>query len=227
MKILVVEDNSELANNIVTYLKEEGNVCEWVATYWSAIDKIVAFGYEMLILDIMLPDGNGLDVIRELKKQNSDASVLIISAKNSLDDKIHGLNLGADDYLTKPFHLSELHARIKAIYRRKNLNGKQEIQFNELTIHIENHTLLVHDILVDLTQKEFDLLLFFLTNKNRVITKQSIAEHLWGDYVDAYDSFDFVYQHIKNLRKKIMSAGGADYIRTVYGLGYKFMVPQS
>ncbi len=227
MKILVVEDNSELANNIVTYLKEEGNVCEWVATYRDAIDKIVAFGYEMLILDIMLPDGNGLDVIRELKKQNSDASILIISAKNSLDDKIHGLNLGADDYLTKPFHLSELHARIKAIYRRKNLNGKQEIQFNELTIHIENHTLLVHDILVDLTQKEFDLLLFFLTNKNRVITKQSIAEHLWGDYVDAYDSFDFVYQHIKNLRKKIMSAGGADYIRTVYGLGYKFMVPQS
>lgn len=226
MKILLVEDNSELANNIVTYLKEEGNVCEWVATYRDAIDKIVAFGYEMLILDIMLPDGNGLDVIRELKKQNSDASILIISAKNSLDDKIHGLNMGADDYLTKPFHLSELHARIKAIYRRKNLNGKQEIQFNELTIHIENHTLLVHDVLVDLTQKEFDLLLFFLTNKNRVITKQSIAEHLWGDYVDAYDSFDFVYQHIKNLRKKIMSAGGADYIRTVYGLGYKFMVPQ-
>jgi len=227
MKILVVEDNSELANNIVTYLKEEGNVCEWVATYHEAIDKIVAFGYEILILDIMLPDGNGLDVIRELKKQNSEASVLIISAKNSLDDKIQGLNLGADDYLTKPFHLSELHARIKAIYRRKNLDGKQEIKFNELTIHIENHTLIVHDMLVDLTQKEFDLLLFFLTNKNRVITKQSIAEHLWGDYVDAYDSFDFVYQHIKNLRKKIMNAGGADYIRTVYGLGYKFMVTQS
>jgi DNA-binding response OmpR family regulator len=227
MKILVVEDNSELANNIVTYLKEEGNVCEWVATYHEAIDKIVAFGYEILILDIMLPDGNGLDVIRELKKQNSEASVLIISAKNSLDDKIQGLNLGADDYLTKPFHLSELHARIKAIYRRKNLDGKQEIKFNELTIHIENHTLIVHEMLVDLTQKEFDLLLFFLTNKNRVITKQSIAEHLWGDYVDAYDSFDFVYQHIKNLRKKIMNAGGADYIRTVYGLGYKFMVTQS
>jgi DNA-binding response OmpR family regulator len=227
MKILVVEDNSDLANNIVTYLKEEGNVCEWVATYRKAIDKIVAFGYEILILDIMLPDGNGLDVIRELKKQNSEASVLIISAKNSLDDKLLGLNLGADDYLTKPFHLSELHARIKAIYRRKNLDGRQEIRFNELTIHIENHTLMVHDVLVDLTQKEFDLLLFFLTNKNRVITKQSIAEHLWGDYVDAYDSFDFVYQHIKNLRKKIMNAGGADYIRTVYGLGYKFMVPQT
>ncbi|MBS0001049.1 MAG: response regulator transcription factor [Cyclobacteriaceae bacterium] len=227
MKILVVEDNPELANNVVTYLKEEGNVCEWVPTYSEAIDKIVGFGYEMLILDIMLPDGNGLDVIRELKKQRTDSSVLIISAKNSLDDKILGLNLGADDYLTKPFHLSELHARIKAIYRRKNLNGKQELSFNELTINIENHSLMVHNKPVDLTQKEFDLLLFFLTNKNRVITKQSIAEHLWGDYVDAYDSFDFVYQHIKNLRKKILSAGGADYIRTVYGLGYKFMVPHS
>jgi DNA-binding response OmpR family regulator len=227
MKILVVEDNPELANNVVTYLKEEGNICEWVATYRDAIDKIVGFGYEMLILDIMLPDGNGLDVIRELKKQRTDSSVLVISAKNSLDDKILGLNLGADDYLTKPFHLSELHARIKAIYRRKNLNGNQEINFNELTINIENHSLLVHNKPVDLTQKEFDLLLFFLTNKNRVITKQSIAEHLWGDYVDTYDSFDFVYQHIKNLRKKILSAGGADYIRTVYGLGYKFMVPHS
>jgi DNA-binding response OmpR family regulator len=227
MKILVVEDNPELANNVVTYLKEEGNVCEWVATYREAIDKIVGFGYEMLILDIMLPDGNGLDVIRELRKQRTDSSVLIISAKNSLDDKILGLNLGADDYLTKPFHLSELHARIKAIYRRKNLNGNQEIKFNELTINIENHSVQVHNKPVDLTQKEFDLLLFFLTNKNRVITKQSIAEHLWGDYVDAYDSFDFVYQHIKNLRKKILSAGGADYIRTVYGLGYKFMVPHS
>ncbi len=225
MKILVVEDNPDLATNIVTYLKEEGNVCEWVPTYREAIDKIVSFGYEMLILDIMLPDGNGLDVINELRKQEYDANVLVISAKNSLDDKIHGLNLGADDYLTKPFHLSELHARIKAIYRRKNMNGKQEIKFNELTIQVENHALLVHDKPVDLTQKEFDLLLFFLTNKNRVITKQSIAEHLWGDYVDAYDSFDFVYQHIKNLRKKILNAGGMDYIRTVYGLGYKFMVP--
>jgi len=225
MKILVVEDNPDLATNIVTYLKEEGNVCEWVPTYREAIDKIVSFGYEMLILDIMLPDGSGLNVIKELKTQNSDASILIISAKNSLDDKIYGLNLGADDYLTKPFHLSELHARIKAIYRRKNMNGKQEIKFNELTIQVENHALMVHDKPVDLTQKEFDLLLFFLTNKNRVITKQSIAEHLWGDYVDAYDSFDFVYQHIKNLRKKILNAGGLDYIRTVYGLGYKFLVP--
>ncbi len=227
MKILIVEDNLQLARNIETYLHAEGNVCEVADTYMKAIDKIVAYGYEMLILDIMLPDGNGLDVIRELKKQNSAAGVLIISAKNSLDDKLTGLNLGADDYLTKPFHLSELHARIKAIYRRNNLGGDEEIIYNELLVNIENRTLTVNEVSVELTQKEFDLLVFLLTNKNRVITKQSIAEHLWGDYVDAYDSFDFVYQHIKNLRKKIMNAGGSDYIQTVYGLGYKFAAPKS
>lgn len=227
MKLLIVEDNLQLARNIETYLHAEGNVCEVADTYMKAIDKIVAYGYEMLILDIMLPDGNGLDVIRELKKQNSAAGVLIISAKNSLDDKLTGLNLGADDYLTKPFHLSELHARIKAIYRRNNLGGGEEIIYNELLINIENRTLTVNEVSVELTQKEFDLLVFLLTNKNRVITKQSIAEHLWGDYVDAYDSFDFVYQHIKNLRKKIMNAGGSDYIQTVYGLGYKFAAPKS
>lgn len=226
MKILIVEDNLQLVQNIEAYLKEEGNICESAGTYHEAIDRIVSYGYEMLILDIMLPDGNGLDVIRELKKQNSNAGILIISAKDSLDDKIKGLNLGADDYLTKPFHLSELHARIKAIYRRKNLNGNHEMQFNELKMNIENRTLEINEKPVDLTQKEFDLLLFLLTNKNRVITKQSIAEHLWGDYVDAYDSFDFVYQHIKNLRKKILNSGGSDYIRTVYGLGYKFTSPQ-
>ncbi len=223
MKILIVEDNIQLLQNIETYLKEEGNVCESAGTYKEAIDKIVSFGYEMLILDIMLPDGTGLDVIRELKKQNSNAGILIISAKDSLDDKISGLNLGADDYLTKPFHLSELYARIKAIYRRKNMDGNEEFKFNELRINIENRTLEVKDQFLELTQKEFDMLLFLLNNKNRVITKQSIAEHLWGDYVDAYDSFDFVYQHIKNLRKKILNAGGKDYIRTVYGLGYKLI----
>jgi DNA-binding response OmpR family regulator len=171
----------------------------------------------------MLPDGNGLDVIKALRKINSEAGVLIVSAKDSLDDKIEGLNLGADDYLTKPFHLSELNARIKAIYRRKNLNNNTAICFNELKLDTDARTLEVHDKPVELTQKEYELLLFLLTNKNRVITKQSIAEYLWGDYVDALDSFDFVYQHIKNLRKKILQAGGSDYIQTVYGLGYKFI----
>lgn len=223
MKILIVEDNKHLAQNIEDYLKGEGNICECAYTYREAIDKIVSFGYELLILDIMLPDGNGLDVIKALRKINSEAGVLIVSAKDSLDDKIEGLNLGADDYLTKPFHLSELNARIKAIYRRKNLNNNAAICFNELKLDTDARTLEVHDKPVELTQKEYELLLFLLTNKNRVITKQSIAEYLWGDYVDALDSFDFVYQHIKNLRKKILHAGGSDYIQTVYGLGYKFI----
>ncbi len=223
MKLLIVEDNRHLAQNIEDYLKGEGNICECAYTYQEAIDKIVSFGYEVLILDIMLPDGNGLDVIKALRNINSEAGVLIVSAKDSLDDKIEGLNLGADDYLTKPFHLSELNARIKAIYRRKNLNNNSAVIFNELKLDTDARTLEVCKNPVELTQKEFDLLLFLLTNKNRVITKQSIAEYLWGDYVDALDSFDFVYQHIKNLRKKILQAGGSDYIQTVYGLGYKFI----
>ena len=222
MKILIVEDNQHLAQNVETYLEQEGNVCESAFTYQQAVEKIVSFGYEVVILDIMLPDGNGLDVIQTLRRANSEAGVLVVSAKDSLDDKIAGLDLGADDYLTKPFHLSELNARLKAIYRRKNLNNNPEIRCQELTLNTDARTLTVHQQLVELTQKEYELLLFLLTNQRRVITKQSIAEYLWGDYVDALDSFDFVYQHIKNLRKKILRAGGADYIRTVYGLGYKF-----
>lgn len=222
MKILIVEDNRHLAQNVETYLKEEGNVCEQASTYQEAVEKIVSFGYEMLILDVVLPDGSGLDVIKTLRQVNSEAGVLVVSAKDSLDDKIAGLDLGADDYLTKPFHLSELNARLKAIYRRKHLGNSPEIRCHELTLNTDARTLVVHQQAVELTQKEYELLLFLLTNQNRVITKQSIAEYLWGDYVDALDSFDFVYQHIKNLRKKILRGGGADYIRTVYGLGYKF-----
>ena len=222
MKILIVEDNCHLAQNVETYLQEEGNVCAVAFTYYEAVEKVVSFGYDLVILDIMLPDGNGLEVINTLRRVNSEAGVLVVSAKDSLDDKIAGLNLGADDYLTKPFHLSELNARIKAIYRRKNLGNHAEISCQELTLHPEARTLTVHDRPVELTQKEYELLLFLLTNQNRVVTKQSIAEYLWGDYVDSLDSFDFVYQHIKNLRKKMLRAGGSDHIRTVYGIGYKF-----
>jgi DNA-binding response OmpR family regulator len=222
MKILIVEDNIELAKNIEVYLKSEGNVCEVAGDLEEAIDKVVSFGYEMLVLDIMLPGGSGLEVIDALRGQNSEAGVLIISAKNALEDKIKGLDIGADDYLTKPFHLSELNARIKAIFRRKKLGNRQEVEFREMKIDTTARTLTVNGKPVDLTQKEFELILFLVTNKDRVLTRQSIAEHLWGDYVDSFDTFDFVYQHIKNLRKRISRAGGKDYIQTVYGLGYKF-----
>lgn len=222
MKVLIVEDNRQLAQNIRDYLEGEDCVCEQSFTFLEAHDKLSAYQYDCIVLDIMLPDGNGLTLLEYLKSNKKDTSVLIISAKNALDDKINGLELGADDYLTKPFHLPELHARLKAIYRRKNLGGDEVVRFNEISVNTVTLEARVNDVPLDLTRKEFDLLLYLLINKNRVLTRQSIAEHLWGDYTDNLANFDFVYQHVKNLRKKISLAGGKDYVGTVYGAGYKF-----
>jgi DNA-binding response OmpR family regulator len=222
MKILVVEDNSELAQNMTDYLLREGYVCELAVNAGEAKDKLSFFEYDCVVLDIMLPDGNGLEVLRFMKSRKLKSGILIVSAKNSLDDKVSGLELGADDYLTKPFHLAELNARLKAIFRRKHLEGDHEIRFKELSINTDKMEVKVHDHTLELTKKEYALLLYFLTNKNRVITRQSVAEHLWGDYTENLLNFDFVYQHVKNLRKKIEQAGGMDYLETVYGIGYKF-----
>ena len=222
MKLLLIEDEQALADNVRSYLDNEGNICELAANFNDAVDKLSGFQYDVIVLDIMLPDGNGLDILREIKEHNPDTGVLIISAKNALDDKVKGLELGADDYLTKPFHLPELNARIKAIYRRRKFQGKTDVTFNEVRVNTETLEAWINDRLLPLTLKEHELLLFLIANRNRVLTKQSIAEHLWGDNVDFLDSFDFVYQHIKNLRKKITAAGGEDYIKTIYGLGYKF-----
>ncbi len=222
MKILVVEDNPDLAENIHNFLQKEGYVCELVGNFTDASDKIAAYEYDCIVLDIMLPDGNGLKLLEQIKSMNIKSGVVIISAKNSLDDKISGLEIGADDYLTKPFHLPELNARLKAIYRRKNQGGDNVIIYREIEVNTLTYIARVHGVALDLTKKEFDLLLYFLTNKNHVLTRQSIAEHLWGDYTDNLANFDFVYQHVKNLRKKIHEAGGEDYIGTVYGLGYRF-----
>ena len=222
MKVLIIEDNAELADNIQGFLLREGYVCEVCHNFIKAQKKLVAYQYDCIILDIMLPDGNGLQLLEFIKSEKIQSSILIVSAKNSLDDRVTGLELGADDYLTKPFHLTELHARLKAIYRRKNLKGDSIVSFQEITVNTDTMEARVNDESLDLTKKEFDLLLYFLVNKNRVLTRQSIAEHLWGDYTDNLSNFDFVYQHVKNLRKKITSANGKDYIGTVYGLGYKF-----
>jgi len=211
-----------LSENINTYLSSEGYVCEQAYNCRDAIIKLSGFEYDIVVLDIMLPDGDGLEVLQYTKDHKSNSGVLIISAKNALDDKVKGLDLGADDYLTKPFHLPELNARLKALYRRKNFEGSQEIAFEEIRIHPDQHEVKIGEAPVNLTGKEYELLIFFLANKNRVLTRQSIAEHLWGDSVDLLDSFDFVYQHIKNLRKKMVQAGGSDYVDTIYGLGYKF-----
>lgn len=222
MKVLIIEDNRELAENIHGFLVREGYVCELCHSQADARKKLSFFQYDCIILDIMLPDGNGLGLLAFIKAEKIQSSILIISAKNSLDDKVTGLELGADDYLTKPFHLPELHARLKAIYRRKNLRADSSVSFEEISVNTDTMEARVNDQLLELTKKEFDLLLYFLVNKNRVLTRQSIAEHLWGDYTDNLSNFDFVYQHVKNLRKKITAAKGKDYIGTVYGLGYKF-----
>lgn len=222
MKVLIVEDNKELSDNVRQYLSKEGCVCDAVFTYQDALNSIISFDYDMVILDIMLPDGSGIEVLKNLKLEHKTTGVLIISARDSLTDKLVGLDYGADDYLTKPFHLSELNARLKAVYRRRNFDGQQQIVFNEITIDPDKFEVTVNGDFLILTRKEHELLVYFLANKNRVLTKQSIAEHLWGDQVDLYDSFDFVYQHIKNLRKKITKAGGKDYLQNIYGLGYKF-----
>ena len=221
MKLLLVEDQAELANSIRDYLEKEGNICEYADSYSKASEKLYGYEYDILILDLMLPDGNGLDLLSEVKKNWPEVGVIIISAKHGLDDRLKGLDLGADDYLPKPFHLAELNARIKAVFRRRLQDGKDLLAFNEIQINLTTYEVLVNNKPLELTRKEFELLRYFFVNQNRVLTKQSIAEHLWGDYMDTADSFDFVYQHIKNLRKKIMSEGGKDYIKTVYGLGYK------
>jgi len=222
MKVLIVEDEKELLENIRLYLSTGEYICETASSFQEAQDKLVSFIYDVVVLDIMLPDGNGLNILQLIKEKQSDTGILVASAKNSLNDKLLGLDLGADDYLTKPYHLSELNARLKAIYRRRKLQGSALVHFNEIKINTDNHEVFIKEEPLTLTGKEYDLLLYFITNKNRVLTKQVIAEHLWGDNVDFLDSFDFVYQHIKNLRKKMMAADCTDYIQTMYGVGYKF-----
>lgn len=222
MKILIVEDEPELRKSMVSYLSSEHYLCDEAADYKTALDKIESLDYDCILLDLGLPDGNGLAILRELKNNKKTEGVIIISAKDSIDDKITGLNLGADDYLSKPFHLSELGARVAAIIRRRNFEGSNLLQLNELTIDTAAKTISVHGTPVILTRKEYDLLVYLVSNKNRVISKNAIAEHLTKDEADVFDNFDFIYAHIKNLKRKLTQAGCNDYIKTVYGMGYKF-----
>jgi DNA-binding response OmpR family regulator len=222
VKILVVEDESGLRDSIREYFTEGGNICETASDYASALQKINLYRYDCILLDITLPNGNGLDILEALKANHYPDGVLIISARNSLDDRLQGLDLGADDYLTKPFHLSELKARVMAIVRRKSFNGNRELIFHEIAVDLLAKQASVSNIPVKLTRKEYALLLYFLANQGKVISKNAIAEHLWGDEIDISDNFDFIYSHIKNLRKKLIDAGSGDYIQSAYGMGYKF-----
>lgn len=222
MKILIIEDEQEIAQSIETYFKTNGIQCETAENYALALNKIENYDYDCILLDLMLPDGDGFDILRELKNKNKTEGVIIISAKETLDTRIEGFNLGADDFLTKPFHLSELLVRLQALIRRKNFQGNNTIVFNEISIDILSKTVTVNNKKLDLTKKEIDLLLFLIGNNNKVLSKGAIAEHLSGDMADMLDNHDFIYAHIKNLKKKLHAAGSGDYIKTIYGLGYKW-----
>jgi DNA-binding response OmpR family regulator len=222
LKLLIIEDEAGLRENMNTYFNDDGNICENCSTLSSAIDKLVNYNYDCVLLDIGLPDGEGFAILDFLKKNRKDEAVLIISARNSLDDKIKGLNIGADDYLTKPFHLAELKARVASVYRRKASNSNNNLVFNEITINLPGRTVEVNGANIVFTRKEYEMLLYFIANKGKVISKNAIAEHLWGDEMDMHNNFDFIYTHIKNLRKKLIDAGCPDYLKSIYGIGYKF-----
>jgi DNA-binding response OmpR family regulator len=221
MKILIVEDEKQLLESMMTFLKESGMICEKAETLAEASEKADLYEYDCVVLDIGLPDGSGLKVINVLQQKQNQTGIVILSAKNSLDDRLTGLNFGADDYVTKPFYMPELVARIKSVVRRRSFQGKNEILFNEIRVVPDEMMMYVNDKLISLTKKEHELLLYFLSNQNKVLTKESIAEHLWGDHADMADSFDFIYSHIKNLRKKMTDNGTKDYLKSIYGVGYK------
>ncbi|WMX16337.1 response regulator transcription factor [Aureispira sp. CCB-E] len=223
MKILIIEDEQELLNNIKESLEKENFLIETAMEYNKAIEKALIYDYDCILLDVMLPNGSGIDVLKELKKHNKTDNVIIISAKDSLEDKLLGLELGADDYLTKPFHLAELNARVKAVIRRKNLNGRNVIEFFNVVLDVNERLFKVNNDIIHLNRKEFDLLYYFLLNKNRLITKSALAEFVWGDHSDDADNFNFVYYQIKNLRKKLNESKAKIGIEAIYGVGYKLV----
>ena len=222
MKILIIEDEHELLIAPNNFLVKENFICELAGNFQNADEKLSVNEYDIILLDISLPDGNGLNLLKTIKKHQKRAGVIIISARNSLDDRITGLDLGADDYMTKPFQLSELNSRIKAVLRRRQFDGTSIISFYEISVNTDSRSVAIGKNEIVLTKKEYDLLLFLMINKERVLTKEAISEHLWDDNIDLSDNFDFIYTHLNNLRKKIRLAGGKDYIKTLYGMGYKF-----
>lgn len=224
MKILVVEDEKDLSQSLSEYLEISGHRCEMAYDFNTADDKTAVYEYDCILLDINLPDGSGLDLIEPVKKRNPQTGIIIISARDGVEDRVKGLEKGADDYLIKPFDLAELNARIIALYRRLNMGGSKHFEIEKLSIYPEERKVYFDQKEIKLTKTEFNILLFFNTNRNRVITKETIAEHLWGDYMDSSESPDSVYTHIKNLRKKLQKHAAPNYIKNVYGVGYKLEI---
>jgi DNA-binding response OmpR family regulator len=223
MKILIIEDELKLLQSIEAFLLEEKYLVEKAMDFASASEKALMYDYDCILLDINLPGGSGIDLLEILKKEKRIANVIIISARNSLDDKVKGLDLGADDYLTKPFHLAELLARIKAVFRRKQQEGMQFTQIGNTRIDFFNRQLFIDEKLLDLNRKEFDMLSFFVNNPDRLLSKENVAEYVWGDNIDMADNFDFVYSQVKNLRKKLKTALSDIEIKNIYGIGYKLI----
>lgn len=221
MRILIIEDEKELLIGMSNYLTKENYICELADNFRKAEDKLSIYEYDVILLDISLPDGNGLELLKIIQKFNFKAGIIIISAKDSIDDKINGLDRGADDYMTKPFQLTELNSRIRAVIRRRQFNGDNTLLYNEISINTDAKSVTVNDNKITLTKKEYDLLLYFIVNKDRVLTKEALAEHLWEDNIELADNYDFIYTHLNNIRKKIKQAGGTDYVKTIYGMGYK------
>ena len=225
MKFLIIEDEPNLQKLISYFLTKEDHLTELAGTVVEAQSKLHNFSYDCIILDLNLPDGNGLNLLPIIRADHKEAAVIIVSAKDSIDDRIKGLDLGADDYLIKPFHVSELNARIKAVTRRK-LFGQEDLgTLGDFTFYFEGRKVEIKGKEIDLTKKEYEILIYMFRNKNRVITKDSLAEHLWGDYMEDNYSFDFLYAHLKNLRKKLAKEGVENYLQTLYGVGYKFAIP--
>lgn len=224
MKILIIEDEPSLRELIQRSLEKERYVVEAAADFQSGLRKIEDYDYDCVLLDIMLPDGNGLNLLEQLKKMRKRENVIIISGKDSLDDKVLGLELGADDYLPKPFHLAELNARIKSVIRRQRRDGEMDIRLANIRIVPDTFQVFVDDKEVELNRKEYDILLYFANRPGRLVNKNTLAESVWGDHIDQVDNFDFIYAQIKNLRKKLKDAGALAELKAVYGFGYKMTV---
>lgn len=223
MKVLIVEDDNSLRNIITEALTGERFIVESVSTYNEAVLKIEDYDYDCILLDIMLPDGNGLNLLKYIKSIGKNENVIIISAKDSIEDKVHGLEIGADDYLAKPFHIAELIARVRSVVRRKEHGGDMSVKFGNVVIFPEKFMVTVNGKKVDFNRKEYDILLYFMSRPNHLVNKQTLAEAVWGDHIDQVDNFDFIYAQMKNLRKKMMQTGADIEIKSVYGIGYKIV----
>lgn len=223
MKLLIIEDERQLSDSIVSFLGHEDYLCEQAFSFSEAAGRIEAYEYDCILLDLMLPGGSGLDLLRQIKTVAPGTGVIIVSAKDSLDDKIAGLRIGADDYIAKPFHLPELSMRIFALLRRKCFTASNVIETGEVKVNLLDRSVAVGGRQLDLTKTEYDLLLFLIENRRRVVSKSALAEHLSGDIADMMDDFNFIYAHIKNLKAKLADAGLDDCIKTFYGAGYKWI----